>query len=55
MNREGRERQRRIKLVNIGLITSAIWLGASVAILFLNLNMRYMVLRNSTPGVFAHI
>ena len=52
MNREGRERQRRIKLVNIGLITSAIWLGASVAILFLNLNM---VLRNSTLGVFAHI
>ena len=46
------EGQRRIKLVNIGLITSAIWLGASVAILFLNLNM---VLRNSTPGVFAHI
>ena len=31
-NCKGRERQRRLKLDNIGLITSAIWLGASVAI-----------------------
>ena len=31
-NRKGRERQRRVKIDNIGLITSAIWLGARVAI-----------------------